>query len=100
MSTDLKTFKEEIRQKIKESEFENTELYTKWRQIKIEQDTLKHFYKPKNKLTLKGFIKVCPNDGSELTDLIVARQWNVFGDLWEYKILFCSNCGYEYADVG
>lgn len=96
MVTDLKIFKDQIKQKLKESEFENQELYTKWQQIIEEQKELGHLYKPQNKLTLHGFIKICPNDGSKLLSKIVARKWGSFG-FWEYRILSCSVCGYEYA---
>ncbi len=93
---DLNTFKEQIRQKLNESSFENKELYTKWRQIMNEQDDLQHLYRPRNKLTFRGFVKICPNDGTKLIHSIVAREWGLFG-LWEYIILSCPTCGYEYA---
>lgn len=96
MTTDLKTFKDQIKQKLRETSFENKELHTRWRQIRQEQDELLHLYKPRNKLTLKGFVKVCPNDGAKLSSQVVAREWSTFG-LWEYTILSCSTCGYEYA---
>lgn len=93
---DLKSFKEKIRSKLKVEEFKNEELFNKWKEINVEQDKYGSLYKPRNKLTIRGFKKICPNDGEILTYLSTAKQWGMFG-LWEYIILSCPKCEYEYA---